>query len=107
MSSFDIIKATFPAGTMIGAPKIRAAEIIEELEVTRRGIYAGTIGLIDFNGYVNTALCIRCIELDGDHYKIRASAGIVADSIPKHEWRETLAKMGATYWAITGEEIPQ
>ena len=107
MSSFDIIKAAFPAGTMIGTPKVRAAEIIEELEVTRRGVYAGTIGLIDFNGYVNTALCIRCIELDGDRYKIRASAGIVADSVPKHEWRETLAKMGATYWAITGEEIPQ
>ena len=102
---YDLIAASFPAGTMTGTPKIRAMEIIEALETTRRGIYAGAIGLIDFNGDANLALCIRTAFHQGGRYFIRASAGIVADSKPEAEWDETLAKLGATYWAITGEEI--
>ncbi|HEU4327155.1 MAG TPA: anthranilate synthase component I family protein [Roseiflexaceae bacterium] len=104
---YDVIAATFPAGTMTGAPKIRAMEIIEELESTRRGPYAGAVGLIGFGGYTNLALCIRsAIHRASGHYHIRASAGVVADSTPEGEWAETLHKMGALYWAITDEEIP-
>lgn len=103
---FDIIAATFPAGTMTGAPKVRAMEIIEELETTRRGPYAGALGFIDFNGYVNMALCIRtAVYREPGNYSIRASAGVVADSKPENEWRETFHKMGALYWAITGKEV--
>ncbi len=102
---YDVIAATFPAGTMTGTPKIRAMEIIEELETARRGIYAGAVGMIDFAGFTNLALCIRStLHADGA-YRIRASAGVVADSVPEKEWRETLAKMAGSYWAITGEEI--
>ena len=107
---YEAIKATFPAGTMTGAPKIRAMEIIEELETRRRGAYAGAVGLIDFGGYVNMALCIRSAVHrrgpGGGEYALRASAGVVADSVADKEWRESLHKMGATYWAVTGEELP-
>lgn len=102
---FDVIAATFPAGTMTGAPKIRAMEIIEELETTHRGAYAGAVGLIDFSGYVNMALCIRAAVYQNGRYTLRASAGMVADSVADNEWRETLHKMGVVYWAVTGEEI--
>ncbi|WP_379160211.1 anthranilate synthase component I family protein [Paenibacillus sp. sgz5001063] len=103
---YDIIAATFPAGTMTGAPKIRAMEIIEELETTRRGAYAGAVGFIDFSGYVNMALCIRTAVHRAPHsYAIRASAGVVADSVPEKEWSETFHKMGALFWAITGREV--
>lgn len=103
---YDIIAATFPAGTMTGAPKIRAMEIIEDLETTRRGAYAGAIGFMDFGGYVNMALCIRtAIHREPHVYSIRASAGVVADSVPEKEWSETFHKMGALFWAITGKEV--
>lgn len=102
---YDVIRATFPAGTMTGAPKIRAMEIIEATESTRRGPYAGAIGMIAFNGDANLALCIRtAVYSDGDYW-LRASAGIVADSTPESEWNETLHKMAALYWAITDKEI--
>lgn len=103
--AYDALAATFPAGTMTGAPKIRAMEIIEHLETSRRGLYAGALGFIDFNGTVNTALCIRSSVYRNGTYKIRASAGIVADSKPDQEWQETLTKMSSMYWAVTGEEI--
>ena len=102
---YDVIAATFPAGTMTGTPKIRAMEIIEELETARRGIYAGAVGMIDFGGFTNLALCIRSTLYTDGAYRIRASAGVVADSVATKEWRETLAKMAGSYWAITGEEI--
>lgn len=103
--AYDIIPALFPAGTMTGAPKIRAMEIIESVETSRRGWYAGAVGLIDFNGRLNLALCIRTLFHAGDSYRIRASAGVVADSSPQGEWRETLAKMSAACWAVTGTEL--
>ena len=102
---YDTIAACFPAGTMTGAPKIRAMEIIEELEDCRRGAYAGAVGVIDFRGNANLALCIRTAIHNGEEYVIRASAGVVADSVAEAEWRETAAKLGATYWAITGQEM--
>jgi anthranilate/para-aminobenzoate synthase component I len=103
--AFDVIRATFPAGTMTGAPKIRAMEIIEHLETARRGAYAGAFGVLDFGGFVNTGLTIRSIFNTGRSYWLRASAGIVADSTPEAEWRETLAKLSATYWAVTDQEL--
>jgi len=105
MDAYDALSACFPAGTMTGAPKIRAMELIEELENRRRGIYAGTVGVIGFGGYVNLALCIRTAVFTGGTYVLRASAGVVADSVPEREWMETLAKLGVTYWAVTGREL--
>jgi anthranilate synthase component I len=98
---YDVIRATFPAGTVTGAPKIRAMEIIETLEKSRRGIYAGAFGVIGFGGFVNLALSLRTIVATPEGYSARASAGIVVDSSPDSEWLETLAKMGPTIRAIT------
>ncbi|MBJ2235963.1 anthranilate synthase component I family protein [Pseudomonas sp. FSL L8-0168] len=105
--AFDVIKASFPAGTMTGAPKIRAMQIIESMENNRRGIYAGAVGLIGFDGSINTALCIRsAVHKEGTYY-LRASAGVVADSVPDKEWTETFYKMGSVYRAVTGKEMLQ
>ena len=90
---------------MTGTPKIRAMEIIDEMEHSRRGLYAGALGLIDVDGYVNLALCIRTLIHHDGAYRIRASAGVVADSVPSAEWTETMAKIGAAYWAATGTEV--
>ncbi|MEV4943438.1 anthranilate synthase component I family protein [Streptomyces zaomyceticus] len=103
--AFDAVAALFPAGTMTGTPKIRAMEIIESLEHSRRGLYAGALGLLDVGGYTNLALCIRTLFHHDGVYRTRASAGIVADSEPASEWRETLAKMSAAHWAVTGKEL--
>lgn len=101
----DVLRATFPAGTMVGAPKVRAMEIIEELETSRRGYYAGGIGLVGFGNFANMALCIRMATREEGIYSLRASAGIVVDSDPLAEWEETLIKMGRMYRALTGEEL--
>jgi anthranilate/para-aminobenzoate synthase component I len=103
--AFDVVAALFPAGTMTGAPKVRAMEIIETIERSRRGLYAGALGLLDVGGYVNLALCIRTLFHRDGVYRTRASAGVVADSEPRREWRETLAKSSAAYWAVNGEEL--
>jgi anthranilate synthase component 1 len=102
---WSAVCATFPAGTMTGAPKLRAMEIINDIEDDTRGIYAGALGVVDVRGFAMLALCIRTAVHDGERYSTQASAGIVADSTPAGEWRETLAKMSATYWALTGEEL--
>lgn len=107
LDAYDVIKASFPAGTMSGAPKVRAMELIEGMESNRRGIYAGSLGLVGFDGSVNTALCIRSTVHDQGTYHLRASAGVVADSVPQAEWRETFYKMGSVYRAVTGQEIAQ
>jgi anthranilate synthase component 1 len=101
LDSYDVIRATFPAGTVTGAPKIRAMEIIESLEKSRRGIYAGVFGVIGFGGFTNLALSLRTIVATPEGYTARASAGIVVDSSPDSEWLETLAKMGSTIRALT------
>ncbi|WP_175408026.1 anthranilate synthase component I family protein [Streptomyces sp. TRM64462] len=102
---WQAVRATFPAGTMTGAPKVRAMEIIDGLEHEPRGAYAGAVGLVDVRGWSELALCIRTVEYDGRRYTTQSSAGMVAQSQPEAEWRETLAKMGAAYWALTGEEL--
>ncbi|MDA1361033.1 anthranilate synthase component I family protein [Glycomyces luteolus] len=104
--AYDVIRATFPAGTMTGAPKLRAMEIIEATETSRRGMYAGAFGVIGFGGFTNLALSIRTVVASGDAYTARASAGVVADSSPEGEWRETLAKLGSSIHAVVGQSAP-
>jgi anthranilate synthase component 1 len=97
----DLIKATFPAGTVTGAPKVRAMEIIEELENIKRGPYAGCVGYIDFTGNLDTAITIRTIILVGNNAYVQAGAGIVADSDPEKEYEETVNKARAMLLALT------
>lgn len=100
LDQFDVLRATFPAGTVSGAPKIRAMEIIEELEPTKRGTYAGAIGYFSFSGNMDTCITIRTILVkDGIAY-MQAGAGIVADSVPELEYRECMNKAGALMKAI-------
>jgi anthranilate synthase component 1 len=89
---YDVLRACFPAGTLSGAPKIRAMEIIDELEPTRRGLYGGAVGYVSFSGNLDTCITIRTIVVDGDRAYIQAGAGIVADSDPAAEYEETVNK---------------
>ena len=88
----DLFAAAFPAGTLVGAPKVRAMELIDELEPVRRGIYGGTVGYFANNGDMDQAIAIRSLFFQGDHYSYQAGAGIVADSQPDYEYNEVLAK---------------
>jgi len=92
LTSFDALEASFPAGTVTGAPKVRAMEIIEELEESRRGIYAGSVGYFSFNGDMDFAITIRTIILEDGRALVQAGAGIVADSVPEREYVETQNK---------------
>jgi anthranilate synthase component 1 len=103
-SGADVLRACFPAGTVSGAPKIRAMEIIEELEPTRRGLYAGAIGYLSFTGNVDAAINIRTILFDGKKAYIQAGAGIVADSDPAKEYWETVHKAQGMMAAIDRAE---
>ncbi len=98
--AFDVLRATFPAGTVSGAPKIRAMEIIEELENVRRGPYAGCVGYFSFSGNLDACITIRTIVLYGKTAYIQAGAGIVADSVPEKEYQETVNKARALVRAI-------
>jgi anthranilate synthase component 1 len=100
LSAFDVLRASFPAGTVSGAPKIRAMEIIEELEPTRRGPYAGSIGYFDFSGNMDMCITIRTIIFHSGKAYIQAGAGIVADSDPEKEYKETLSKARGMFRAI-------
>ena len=98
--AFDLIRAAFPAGTVSGAPKVRAMQIIDELEPTRRGPYAGSVGFISATGDMDTCITIRTILVkDGVAY-VQAGAGIVYDSVPKKEYEECLNKARASLAAI-------
>jgi anthranilate synthase component 1 len=89
---FDLFAASFPAGTLVGAPKVRAMEIIEEMEEVGRGLYAGTAGYFGLSGDMDQAITIRTLVFSGDEYSFQAGAGIVADSVPEREYQEVLAK---------------
>ena len=90
--AFDLFAASFPAGTLVGAPKVRAMQIIDELEETGRGLYAGTAGYFGVGGDMDQAITIRTLVFNGDHYSFQAGAGIVADSVAEREYQEVLAK---------------
>jgi anthranilate synthase component 1 len=100
LNAFDVFKASFPAGTVSGAPKVRAMEIIDELETIRRGIYAGAIGYFGYDGNMDFCIAIRTIVILGPNAYVQTGAGIVADSVPAHEYNETLYKMEALKHAM-------
>ncbi len=110
LSAFDVLRAAFPAGTVTGAPKIRAMEIIEELEPSRRGIYAGAVGYFDLQGNMDFCITIRTIVMRGNEAIVQAGAGIVADSDPDREWKEVGSKTKILFRALgartDGEELP-
>ncbi len=99
-SAIDVLRATFPAGTLSGAPKIRAMEIIDELEPVKRGIYGGAVGYLSFNGNMDTAIAIRTAVIKDQMLHIQAGAGVVADSVPQLEWEETMNKARAVFRAV-------
>ena len=100
MSAIDVLRATFPAGTVSGAPKIRAMEIIDELEPVKRGIYSGAVGYISWSGNMDTAIAIRTAVIKDEQLYIQAGAGIVYDSVPENEWVETMNKARAIFKAV-------
>ncbi|HUX29675.1 MAG TPA: anthranilate synthase component I [Thiobacillus sp.] len=104
LSALDVLRASFPAGTVSGAPKVRAMEIIDELEPTKRGIYAGAVGYLGFNGDMDLAIAIRTAVVKDGRLYAQAGAGIVADSVPDNEWVETLNKARAV---IRAAELAQ
>lgn len=97
---FDLFAAAFPAGTVVGAPKVRALQLIGEMEPTQRGLYAGTVGYFGHGGTMDHAITIRTVVMEGGTYRFQAGAGIVADSDPESEWNEVLSKSGAMRAAL-------
>jgi anthranilate synthase component 1 len=100
LQSFDALRAVFPAGTVSGAPKVRAMEIIDELEPSQRGPYAGAVGYFSYNGNSDFAITIRTLFADKNQAYIQVGAGIVADSVPENEWFETDHKAKALIKAL-------
>ena len=98
--AFDLFAAAFPAGTLVGAPKVRAMQIIDELEPVSRGLYGGTVGYFGARGDMDHAITIRTLVFNGDEYSYQAGAGIVADSVPESEYEEVLAKSAAMVRAL-------
>ncbi len=103
-NAFDVLAATFPAGTVSGAPKIRAMEIIDELEPVKRGVYSGAVGYIGWTGNLDTAIAIRTAVIKDGKLHIQAGAGIVYDSVPQSEWDETMNKGRAVFRAVAMAE---
>jgi anthranilate synthase component 1 len=101
LTAMDVLRATFPAGTVSGAPKIRAMEIIDELEPIKRGIYSGAVGYLSWNGNMDTAIAIRTAVIKDKHLSIQAGAGIVYDSVAENEWAETMNKARAIFRAVS------
>ena len=95
LSAMDVLKATFPTGTVSGAAKVRAMEIIDELEPSKRGVYAGAVGYLGFNGDMDLAIALRTAVVKNNTLFVQAGAGIVADSVPESEWLETQNKARA------------
>ncbi len=104
LDAMDVLRATFPAGTVSGAPKVRAMEIIDELEPTKRGVYAGAVGYLSFNGDMDVAIAIRTAVIKDNTLYVQAGAGIVADSVAQSEWTETQNKARAV---LRAAEIAQ
>ncbi|WP_417596731.1 anthranilate synthase component I [Oceanospirillum sp.] len=104
MSAMDVLKATLPAGTLSGAPKVRAMEIIDEMEPVKRGVYGGAVGYLSWNGNMDTAIAIRTAVIKDQILHIQAGAGVVADSEPRLEWKETMNKGRAIFKAVAMAE---
>ena len=104
LSAMDVLRATFPAGTVSGAPKIRAMEIIDELEPVKRSVYAGAVGYLSWHGNMDTAIAIRTAVIKDNVLHIQAGAGIVYDSVPQNEWDETMNKGRAVFRAVAMAE---
>jgi anthranilate synthase component 1 len=98
--AFDLLRASFPAGTLSGAPKVRAMELIAELESEPRGPYGGAVGYIGFDGNMDFAICIRTAQIEGERLTVRAGAGLVADSDPERERVETVNKVRSVARAL-------
>jgi anthranilate synthase component 1 len=107
MTAYDALRACFPAGTLSGAPKIRAMQIISELEPDRRGPYGGMVGYFDFSGNMDTAITIRTVVMKDGVARIQAGGGVVYDSVPETEYQETLTKARATLVAIEQAEMAE
>ncbi|MEM1114563.1 MAG: anthranilate synthase component I [Pseudomonadota bacterium] len=109
-SALDVLRATLPAGTLSGAPKIRAMEIIDELEPVKRGVYGGAVGYISWAGDMDTAIAIRTAVIKDGQLHVQAGGGVVADSVPRLEWKETHNKARAIFraaaMALSGEDKP-
>jgi anthranilate synthase component 1 len=108
LGAVDVLRASFPAGTVSGAPKVRAMQIIDELEPVKRGVYSGAVGYLGFNGDMDVAIAIRTGVVKDGRLHVQAAAGVVADSDPRAEWRETQHKaralLRAAELAEAGEE---
>ncbi len=104
LSPMDVRRATFPAGTLSGAPKVRALEILQELEPVKRGVYSGAVGYLSWNGNMDTAIAIRTAVIKDGILNVQAGAGIVYDSDPESEWQEPHAKARAIFRAVTMAE---
>ena len=104
LDAYDLMRATFPAGTVSGAPKVRAMEIIEELEGQRRGLYAGAVGYFSYDGSMDTCIAIRTMVMQGDRVYVQAGGGIVADSDPAAEYQESVNKASALLVAVARAE---
>jgi anthranilate synthase component 1 len=100
LSAIDALRATLPAGTLSGAPKVRAMEIIDELEPVKRGVYGGAVGYLSWAGDMDTAIAIRTAVIQQNTVYVQAGAGVVADSVPASEWEETLNKARAMLRAV-------
>jgi anthranilate synthase component 1 len=100
LTAMDVLRAALPAGTLSGAPKIRAMEIIDELETEKRGIYGGAVGYMAWNGNMDTAIAIRTAVIKNGKVYVQAGAGVVADSVPALEWKETMNKARALFRAV-------
>jgi anthranilate synthase component 1 len=100
LDALDVLKATLPVGTLSGAPKVRAMEIIDECEVVRRGVYGGAMGYLSWNGNMDMAIAIRTAVIKDGTLYIQAGAGVVADSVPRAEWEETMNKARAMFHAV-------
>lgn len=104
LSAIDVLRATFPAGTLSGAPKIRALEILDELEPVKRGVYGGAVGYLSWYGNMDTSIAIRTAVIKDGQLHVQAGAGVVADSVPQMEWEETLNKGRAIFRAVAMAE---
>ena len=104
LSAVDLLRATLPVGTLSGAPKVRALEIIDEMEPQKRGIFGGAVGYLSWNGNMDMAIAIRTAVIRDSRLYIQAGAGVVADSVPELEWKETMNKARSIFSAVADAE---